>query len=139
MSQAVLVSVPERAYQVFMTDWRSVGIGFVLQVVFGIIAFAFLGVGTAIAGFLAGLISAYLTNHGARDGAWHSLLSGALGGIIIATIAGIAISLLGFALGSSELGALFGGSVVAIGVVIAFLTAIPSSVGGAIGGYINRK
>lgn len=120
-----------------MTDWRSVGIGFVLQVVFGIIAFAFLGVGTAIAGFLAGLISAYLTNPDARAGAWHSLLSGALGGIIIATIAGIAISLLGFALGSSELGALFGGSVVAIGVVVAFLTAIPSSVGGAIGGYIN--
>ncbi|WP_245634156.1 DUF5518 domain-containing protein [Halalkalicoccus paucihalophilus] len=129
--------MPERAYQVFMTDWRSVGIGFVLQVVFGIIAFAFLGVGTAIAGFLAGLVSAYLTNHDARDGAWHSLLSGALGGIIIATIAGVAISLLGFALGSSELGALFGGSVVTIGIVIAFLTAIPSSVGGAIGGYIN--
>lgn len=137
MSQAVLVSVPERAYQVFMTDWRSVGIGFVLQVVFGIIAFAFLGVGTVIAGFLAGLVSAYLTNDGARAGAWHSLLSGALGGIIVAIIAGIAISLLGFALGSSGLGALFGGSVVAIGVLIAFLTAIPSSVGGAIGGYIS--
>lgn len=137
MSQAVLVSVPERAYQVFMTDWRSVGIGFVLQVVFGIIAFAFLGVGNVIAGFLAGLVSAYLTNDGARAGAWHSLLSGALGGIIVAIIAGIAISLLGFALGSSGLGALFGGSVVAIGVLIAFLTAIPSSVGGAIGGNIS--
>jgi len=120
-----------------MTDWRSVGIGFVLQVVFGILAFALPGIGTVIAGFLAGLISAYLTNNGARAGAWHSLLSGALGGTIVAILAGIAITLLGFAFGSSGLGALFGGGVVTIGVLIAFLTAIPSAVGGAIGGSVN--
>lgn len=120
-----------------MTDWRSVGIGFVLQVVFGIVAFAFPGIGTVIAGFLAGLISAYVTNHGASEGAWHSLLSGALGGIIVAILAGIAISLLGFALGSSGLGALFGGGVVIVGISIAFLTAIPSAIGGAIGGSVN--
>ncbi|WP_160135326.1 DUF5518 domain-containing protein [Halococcus salsus] len=120
-----------------MTDWRSVGIGFGFQVVFGVVAFALPGLGTIIAGFLAGLISAYLTNNGAREGAWHSLLSGALGGVIVAVLAGIAISLLGLAFGSSGLWALFGGGVVAVGVVIAFLTAIPSAVGGAIGGSVN--
>jgi len=120
-----------------MTDWRSVGIGFGFQVVFGVLAFALPGIGTVIAGFLAGLISAFLTNHGASVGAWHSFLSGALGGVIVAILAGVAITLLGFALGSSGLGALFGGGVVTIGVLIALLTAIPSAVGGAIGGSVN--
>lgn len=117
-----------------MTDWRSVGIGFVLQVVFGIVAFAFPGIGTIIAGFLAGVISGYITRRGTTSGAWHALLSGALGGVVVAILAGIALSVVGLTF-NSLIALVGGGGVLIVGVLISVLTAIPSAIGGAVGGF----
>ena len=118
-----------------MTNWRAVGIGFVVQFVLGLIGFALPGIGHGAAGLIGGFVAGYVAEDGFFGGAWHGLLAGALGGIVLAILFGIALTVLG-TIGLGPLGPLVGGATFLVAAVVALLFAIDSAIGGAIGGVI---
>jgi hypothetical protein len=118
-----------------MTDWRAVGIGFLVSIVAGIVAFALPVVGHIGAGLIGGGVAGYLAESGIGSGAWHGLLAGAVGGIVLALLFGLGAGFLG-SIAAGPGGGLLGAGVFVVGVIIAFVLAIDSAIGGAVGGLL---
>ena len=122
-----------------MTDWRAVGIGFVVGVITGLIAFAVPLIGHIGAGLIGGFAAGYVACSDGRDGigrgAWHGLLAGAIGGIVLAVVFAVLVLFVGVLAGGPA-GVLGGASVFVGGVLIAFVLALDSAVGGAIGALV---
>lgn len=111
-----------------MTNWRAVGIGFVVELV--------LSVFFVIAGIIGGFVAGYIAGGGLGNGFWHGLLAGAIGGVIVAIIVGL--------FGSAVLGVMTGGfgilaglGVTVIAVVLFFVISIPSAIGGLVGAAVT--
>ena len=115
-----------------MTNWRAVGIGFVVQVVVGLFAFAIPGVGHVAAGLIGGFAAGYVAGGGLFSGGWHGLLAGAIGGILIGVLLAIVITILG-TIGLGPLGPFVGGATFVIALTVAFIQAIDSAIGGLFG------
>lgn len=120
-----------------MTDWKAVGVGFVIALVFGAIGGLIIpGVAHIGAGFIGGFAAGYLAG-GVWSGAWHGLLAGAIGGVALAIVFGVLVTVLG-SLGLGPLGPIVGGSVFLLGVFLAVILALDSALAGAIGGLLTR-
>src|SRR6056297_804776 len=103
-----------------MTDWRAVGIGFVVQVLVGLFAFAIPGIGHVAAGLIGGFAAGYVAGGGLFRGAWHGLLAGAIGGILIGILVAIVVTIIG-TIGLGPLGPLAGGATFVIALTVAFV------------------
>lgn len=121
-----------------MTNWRAVGIGFLVQVVLGLVGFALPGIGHAAAGLLGGFAAGYVAAEGMGSGAWHGLLAGAIGGILLGILVAVGITIIG-TLSAGPLGPILGGATFVAAVVIALILAIDSAIGGLVGGLIARE
>lgn len=121
-----------------MVNWKAVGIGFLVEVVVGVFAIGLPGIGHMAAGLFGGFVAGYLAGGSLLRGLWHGLLAGALGGLIIAVILGLTITLLG-GIGLGPLGSFIGVSVFFVIVVIAFLLALDSAIGGIIGAFFSNN
>jgi hypothetical protein len=120
-----------------MVKWRAVLIGFAVQFVLGVFAFALPGIGHAAAGLIGGFVAGWLAQDGVWGGAVHGLLAGALGGLVVASVL-LFLSLLVSAAGVLPAG-LFGFGVAAFSLVVFFLLALDSAVAGAIGGLLAER
>lgn len=118
-----------------MTDWYAVGVGFVVELVVGVVGLAIPGVGQIGAGFVGGFAAGYLAGGGIGRGAWHGLLAGAIGGVVLAVLLGVAVSVLGLAAG--PLGPLLGLGAFGLALVVAVLLALDSGLAGAVGGWVK--
>ena len=67
-----------------MTNWRAVGVGFVLLVVIGTAGVSVPAVGQLGAGLVGGFTAGYLAGGGPGRGAWHGLVAGSLAGLVVA-------------------------------------------------------
>ncbi|MFC6836597.1 DUF5518 domain-containing protein [Halomarina ordinaria] len=115
-----------------MVNWRAVLIGFGIELVLGIVGFAVPILGHLTAAIVGGFAAGYIARGGVGNGAWHGLLAGAFGGLVIALVVGIGGSALLAVFGGP--GGLLGGlGITAVAVVLWFVLSIPSAVGGALG------
>lgn len=121
-----------------MTDWRAVGIGFLVQFVVGLFGFLVPGIGHVVAGFLGGVAAGYVAHRGVGSGAWHGLLAGAIGGIVLTLLFAVVVTIVG-SIATGPFGPFFGGATVLVGVIASFLFALDSAVGGALGGWIAGR
>ncbi len=119
-----------------MTNWRAVGIGFLVEIVVGVFAFALPGIGHAAAGLLGGFVAGWIAGGGIGSGAWHGLLAGSIGGIVIAILVAIGATLLG-TIGAGPLGIFIGMGTFAVAVGAAVILAIDSAIGGAVAGLFS--
>lgn len=126
--------LPVRGVRPDMTNWRAVGIGFLVQFLLGLVAFALPGIGHLVAGLFGGFVAGYLAGGGLGRGFWHGLLAGSLGGIAVAIVLAIAVSVFGLALG--PLGPLLGAGVLVVAVFVALLLGFESAIAGAIGAAV---
>ena len=119
-----------------MTNWRAVGIGFVVLFVAGALATAVPIVGHIGAGLLGGFAAGYVASGGIANGAYHGLLAGAIGGIAVAAVFALVVGVLGVAVGGPFGGAVGFGGVLLDGAAIALLLAVDSAIAGAIGALL---
>ncbi|ELZ27424.1 hypothetical protein C475_05880 [Halosimplex carlsbadense 2-9-1] len=124
-----------------VTNWRAVGIGFLTIIVLGIVG-AFVGplavFGTALGAVVGGFLAGYVAHTGTVDGAWNGFLAGTIGAIAVIaalTALGLAVSVVELSLG----GVFATVSVALAALVLVALGAIPATLGGAIGGMMNRE
>ena len=120
-----------------MTNWRAVLVGFAVEFVFGVFAFALPGIGHAAAGLAGGFVAGWMAGGGLWRGAWHGLLAGAIGGIVVAII----IVLFGLVLGATGLvpAGFLGLGIGLIALVVFLLLAIDSAIAGAVGGWLVER
>lgn len=119
-----------------MTDWRAVGVGFVVLLVVGAIGLHLPLVGQIGAGLVGGFAAGYLAGGGFGNGAWHGLLAGSITGIVLTVFLAFLGGVLG--LGAGPLGGFLGGAgVLLVGVFVTLLFALDSAVAGALGGWIK--
>lgn len=111
-----------------MTNWRAVLVGFAVTVVVGLIGVAVPGIGQLFAGLVGGFVAGYQAGGGLLSGAWHGLLAGGLAGFLLALVIGIG----GLALG--PVGAVVGGGLAFVVVLVTFFLALDSALGGLVGG-----
>ncbi|AUV83194.1 hypothetical protein C2R22_17360 [Salinigranum rubrum] len=122
-----------------MTNWRAVGVGFVLLVVIGTAGVSVPGVGQLGAGLVGGFAAGYLAGGGPGSGAWHGLVAGSLAGLVVAVVVAFFGSLLG-GIAGGPLGALVGGfGPFVVLAAITLLLAADSAVAGALGGWVKRQ
>jgi hypothetical protein len=120
-----------------MTNWAAVLWGFLVGIVVGLLAFAIPIVGHVGAGLIAGGVAGYLAGGGLASGAWHGLLAGALDGIALVLLIAPLGALIG-GIGAGPLGGLVGGlGVFVLGLVVAFVFAVDSAIGGAVGAIFS--
>lgn len=124
-----------------MTNWRAVGIGFVVELCLAVIGLLVPGVGQLVAGLVGGFVAGYIGSTTIQSGLWHGLLAGSLGGFLLAVPIGVlvAVATVGFDLTNQ-----FGGLVVGIGTVtlvllVATILGANSAIGGAVGGLTKRR
>jgi len=115
-----------------MTDWRAVGIGFIVGLVI-----ATVGLALPIIGQIGGFIAGYLAGGGLGSGAWHGLLAGAIGGLIIAVFVFVGASLLGLTVTEPVNAVVGGAGLTAVVVFLSVLFALDSAIAGAIGGALR--
>jgi len=119
-----------------MTDWRAVGVGFVVIVVAGLLSASVPVVGQIGAGLIGGFAAGYVAGGGLARGAWHGLLAGSITGVVVT----LALSLFGGLLvtvSGGPLGGFLGGAgVLVVGVFLTVLFALDSALAGAIGGVV---
>ena len=119
-----------------MTDWRAVGVGFVVLLVVGAIGLQLPLIGQIGAGLIGGFAAGYLAGGGLGSGAWHGLLAGSITGIVLTLFLALLGGVLG--LGAGPLGGFLGGAgVLLVGVFVTLLFAIDSALAGAVGGWIK--
>jgi hypothetical protein len=122
-----------------MTNWRAVGVGFVLLVVIGTAGVSVPVVGQLGAGLVGGFAAGYLAGGGPGSGAWHGLVAGSLAGLVVAVVVAFFGGLVGGVAGG-PLGALVSGFGIFVVVsAITLLLAVDSAVAGAVGGWVNRR
>jgi hypothetical protein len=73
---------------------------------------------------------------GLVSGAWHGLLAGSLGGLLLAVIFGFGTTLVG-TVGLGPFGPILGGAVFFVALSIAVLMALDSALAGAVGGVFG--
>jgi hypothetical protein len=116
-----------------MVNWRAVLVGFGVELVLGVFAFALPGIGHAAAGLVGGFVAGWMAGGGVWNGALHGLLAGALGGVVV-------VSLLVFASVVASIAfvpaGLLGFGVAALSLVVFFALAIDSAIAGAIAGLL---
>lgn len=118
-----------------MTNWRAVLIGFVVEIVLGVVGLLLPGIGQLAAGLIGGFVAGYIAKAGLGGGAWHGLLAGSIGGIILAIFLTIAVTIIG-TIGLGPFGPLLGSFTFLAAIMVAILFAIDSAIGGAIGGLL---
>ncbi|WP_336035304.1 DUF5518 domain-containing protein [Halobacterium yunchengense] len=120
-----------------MVNWRAVLVGFAVQFVLGVFAFAIPGVGHAAAGLIGGFVAGWLADDGLWSGAVHGLLAGALGGLVVAFF----VLLFGFVLTATGFvaGGVLGFGVAVFALVAFLLLAVDSAVAGAVGGWLAAR
>ena len=119
-----------------MTNWRAVLIGFVAHLVFGLVAMLLPGIGHLAAGLLGGFVAGYIAGGSLGSGAWHGLLAGSLGGIIIAGMVAFVVTVLG-TVGLGPLGPFLGGATFFGAIALALFFAIDSAIGGLLGAAVS--
>ena len=121
-----------------MVRWLAVITGFVVGLLISAIGLVLPPFGQIGGGLIGGFVAGYLSGPGLGRGAWHGLLAGSLGGLIIAIFVAIGSTLLGLTGVVDPIGALFGGAgVVTVVLILGFLLALDSALGGAIGGALK--
>ena len=122
-----------------MTNWRAVGVGFVVLVVVGTAGVSVPVVGQIGAGLLGGFAAGYLAGESPGRGAWHGLIAGSLAGFVVALVVAFFGGLLG-GVAAGPLGALVGGFGVFIVVsALTLLFAADSALAGAVGGWLATR
>jgi len=116
-----------------MVNWRAVLVGFGVELVLGVFAFALPGIGHAAAGLVGGFVAGWMAAGGVWRGALHGLLAGALGGFVVVGFLVLASVVAGLAFAPA--GAL-GLGVAALSLVVFLALAVDSAVAGAIGGLL---
>lgn len=116
-----------------MTNWKAVFIGFLAELVFNLLG---IFVGIISPGIIAELVAGYLSGTRLLRGAWHGLLAGALGGIVLAVL--VAITGIGYGLVVDPVGSVIGLGLALVLLVVMLLFAIDSAIGGLIGTGIAR-
>lgn len=115
-----------------MTNWRAVGIGFVVMIIAGVLATGAPIVGHIGAGIIGGLAAGYVAGGGLTSGAWHGLLAGSVAGIILTLGFAVVVGIFGLA-GGPLGGALGFGGVLVGGLAVTFIFAVDSALAGALG------
>ncbi|WP_129112668.1 DUF5518 domain-containing protein [Halegenticoccus tardaugens] len=119
-----------------MTDWRAVGVGFVVLLVAGAIGLSVPLVGQIGAGLLGGFAAGYLAGGGLGRGAWHGLLAGSITGVVLTGLLALVGSAVG--LGAGPVGAFLGGAgVLVVGLFVTLLFALDSALAGALGAALK--
>ena len=116
-----------------MVNWRAVLVGFGVELVLGVFAFALPGIGHAAAGLVGGFVAGWMASGGVWNGALHGLLAGALGGLVVVTLLVFASVVAGLAFAPAGL---LGFGVAVLAVVVFFALAVDSAIAGAIGGLL---
>jgi hypothetical protein len=119
-----------------MTNWRAVGIGFLIELVLSIVLVVVPGLGQLAAALIGGFAAGYVAGGGLTSGFWHGLLAGALGGILVAVIIGLFGSAV-LGLGGGGAGVAFGLGVTLFAIAVFFLISIPSAVAGIVGSAVS--
>lgn len=121
-----------------MTNWRAVGIGFLIELFLGIVGLLVPGIGQLVAGLIGGFVAGYLGSTTVRGGLWHGLLAGSLGGFFIAIPVGILVAVASIEIGlTTQFWSLIAGvGVTMVTLLVAVVLGVNSAVGGAIGGLI---
>ncbi len=118
-----------------MTDWRAVGIGFLVSIIAGLLAFLLPVIGHIGAGLIGGFAAGYVAGGNVWNGLWHGLLAGAIGGVVALLFGGL-VTVVG-GVGAGPIGGLAGLSVLVLGLLIAFVLALDSAIGGAVGSLLS--
>jgi len=116
-----------------MVNWRAVLVGFGVELVLGVFAFALPGVGHAAAGLVGGFVAGWMAGGGAWDGAVHGLLAGALGGVVVVGVLVFASAVASVAFVPAGL---LGFGVAVLALVVFLALAVDSAIAGAIGGLL---
>jgi hypothetical protein len=123
-----------------MTNWRAVGIGFVVLLVIGIFSPLIPVIGQIGAGLIGGFVAGYLAGGDLRRGAWHGLLAGSITGVVLTAIIAVVGSLIVAGPGMNPFGGFLGGTgLFAIGVALTLLFALDSAIGGAVGSFVSDR
>lgn len=118
-----------------MTNWRAVGIGFLIELVLSIVLVVVPGLGQLAAALIGGFAAGYVAGGGLTSGFWHGLLAGSLGGILVAVIIGLfGSAVLGLGGGA---GVAFGLGVALFAIAVFFIISIPSAVAGVVGSAVS--
>ena len=106
-----------------MTDWRAIGIGFIVGLTVAVV-----GLALPIIGQIGG---------GLGSGAWHGLLAGAFGALLVAVFVFVGATFLGVTV-TDPVNAIVGGAGLSLVVLfLAALFALDSALAGAIGGALR--
>jgi hypothetical protein len=119
-----------------MVNWRAVVVGFLVEFVLGVFAFAIPGVGHAAAGMIGGFVAGWLAGGGLWSGTVHGALAGALGGILVVAFLLVASA---FASVAFVPAGILGFGVAVLAFVAFLLLAVDSAVAGAIGGWLAER
>lgn len=125
---AAIELLPGPALDRVMTNWRAVGIGFLVTVVVGLVGVVVPGIGQLFAGLVGGFVAGYTAGGGLLGGTWHGLLAGGLAGFLLALVIGLGSLALG------PIGAIVGGGIVIVVLLLTVVLALDSAVGGLVGG-----
>ena len=120
-----------------MTDWRAVGVGFIVGLVIATVGLALPIIGQIGGGLIGGFLAGYLGGGGLGSGAWHGLLAGAIGGLIIAVFVFVGTSLLGLTVTEPVNAVVGGAGLTAVVVFLSILFALDSAIAGAIDGALR--
>ncbi|WP_101294097.1 DUF5518 domain-containing protein [Halegenticoccus soli] len=119
-----------------MTDWRAVGVGFVVLLVVGALGLSAPVIGQIGAGLVGGFAAGYLAGGGLGRGAWHGLLAGSITGVVLTVLLALVGSAIG--LGAGPVGAFLGGAgVLVVGLFVTLLFALDSALAGAVGAALK--
>jgi len=116
-----------------MVNWRAVLVGFGVELVLGVFAFALPGIGHAAAGLVGGFVAGWMAAGGVWSGALHGLLAGALGGIVVVTLLVLGSVIAGLAFAPAGL---LGFGVAVLALVVFLALAVDSAVAGAVAGLL---
>jgi hypothetical protein len=124
-----------------MTNWRAVGVGFIIELSLGVVGLLVPGVGQLVAGLVGGFVAGYIGSMMIRSGLWHGLLAGSLGGFLLAIPVGLLVAVASIGI---DLTNQFGGLIAGVGtavvvVLVATILGANSAIGGAIGGFVKGK
>lgn len=112
--------------------------GFVVGLLIGVLGLGLPVIGQIGGGLIGGFVAGWLAHGGLVSGAWHGLLAGAFGGMLLAGFIVISTTVLGVTgVVDPVAGLLGGGGLVAAVVFLSALLAIDSAIGGAIAGVVR--
>lgn len=121
-----------------MVRWTAVVTGFVVGLLISVLGLALPVIGQIGGGLIGGFVAGWLAPGGFGSGAWHGLLAGAFGGLLLAGFIVISTTVLGVTGVVDPVAGLLGGGGMAAAVLfLSALLAIDSAIGGAIGGALR--